>query len=182
MYSSAPEFHDLDFSYEGFEWIDFKDAEQSIISFIRKSGVDRKRFSVVVCNMTPIVRYSYRIGVPNDGFYKEILNSDAKEYGGSGVGNLGGVKSEVIPWHELPHSVNLTLPPLAIVVLEYEQTEVTGQIPAMPGGKLKLENGNNMDDSRRLDMSPDRSIESKNCRHQPSYLTCRPRLTAVVSQ
>jgi 1,4-alpha-glucan branching enzyme len=126
IYSSAPEFHNLDFSYEGFEWIDFKDAEQSIISFIRKSAGDTKRFSVVVCNMTPIVRYSYRIGVPSEGRYKEILNSDAKEYGGSGIGNLGAVKSEVISWHGMPHSVNLTLPPLAILILEYEQTEVTG--------------------------------------------------------
>ncbi len=122
VYSKSAEFYESDFSYLGFEWIDFKDSEQSIISFVRKTGSDWNTFSLVVCNMTPIPRYNYRVGVPASGFYKEVLNSDAKEYGGSGVGNLGGVKSEDIPWHGRPSSLRLTLPPLAILILKYEKS------------------------------------------------------------
>ena len=117
IFQTLPEFHEIDFSYEGFEWIDFKDAEQSVISYLRKSK-DGKRFSVIVCNMTPVPRKNYRIGVPRLGYYREILNSDAKDYGGSGEGNMGGIYSETIPWHERPFSINLTLPPLGIVILE----------------------------------------------------------------
>ena len=72
----------------------------------------------MVCNMTPIPRHNYRVGVPVSGYYREIVNSDAKEYGGSGVGNLGGATSEEIPWHGRPHSLRLTLPPLAILILK----------------------------------------------------------------
>ncbi|MDA4130002.1 MAG: 1,4-alpha-glucan branching protein GlgB, partial [Thaumarchaeota archaeon] len=118
LYKSKSEFHEVDFSYEGFEWIDFKDAEQSVISFLRKSK-DGSRFSLVICNMTPVPRQNYRIGVPSSGYYKEILNSDAGDYGGSGLGNMGGVSSDNVPWHERPYSINLTLPPLGIVILEY---------------------------------------------------------------
>ena len=124
IFNSLPEFHEIDFSYEGFEWIDFKDAEQSVISFIRKAK-DGRRFSLVVCNMTPVPRRNYRIGVPGRGFYREILNSDAKDYGGSGVGNMGGKFSDPIPWHERPFSLNLTLPPLGIVIFEFASLEGT---------------------------------------------------------
>src|SRR5487761_26056 len=116
---------ELDFSYNGFEWIDFGDIDQSVISYIRKS-VNQQDFVVVVCNMTPVPRYNYRIGVPRDGYYKEILNSDAVEYGGSGVGNLGGVRSKPFPMHGKDHSVNLTLPPLGLLVFKY--TDVPNQI------------------------------------------------------
>ncbi len=122
VYSDCAELHVLDFSYSGFEWIDFKDSEHSTISFMRKVGENSDRFSLIVCNMTPVPRYNYRVGVPSDGYYREILNSDAKEYGGSGVGNLGGVKSEDIPWHGRPNSLRLTLPPLAILILRFEKT------------------------------------------------------------
>jgi len=121
VYSRLGEFHETDFIYTGFEWVDFKDSEQSIISFTRKSGTDWENFSLVVCNMTPVPRFNYRVGVPLPGFYKELLNSDAKEYGGSGVGNLGGVNSEEIPWHGRPNSLRLALPPLAILVLKCEK-------------------------------------------------------------
>lgn len=116
LYRSKRALHELDFSYEGFEWIDFSDNEQSVISFIRKSK--RGENVVIVCNMTPVPRMDYRIGVPREGFYQEILNSDAKEYGGSGVGNLGGVNSENTPFHGRPCSIKLTLPPLGILLLE----------------------------------------------------------------
>ena len=109
--------HELDFSYQGFEWVDFKDNESSVISFLRKSRSSDRQV-LVVCNMTPVVRNNYRVGVSRDGFYKEILNSDAQEYNGSGVGNLGGLNSETVPWHDRPFSLNLVLPPLAIIMLE----------------------------------------------------------------
>lgn len=105
--------HALDFSQEGFEWVDFKDSEQSVISYLRKS---KENFVLVVCNLTPVPRYNYRIGVPVAGLYKEILNSDAKEFGGSGVGNLGAAQTESVASHARPCSLNLTLPPLAILV------------------------------------------------------------------
>ena len=112
------ELHELDFSYDGFEWIDFNDVDQSVISYIRKSARGEQEFVVMVCNFTPVPRYKYKIGVPRGGYYKEILNSDALEYGGSGVGNLGGVRSDPIPIHGRNHSLNLTLPPLGILILK----------------------------------------------------------------
>jgi 1,4-alpha-glucan branching enzyme len=121
LYDDLNELHELDFSYEGFEWIDFSDVDSSVISYMRKSK-NPEEFIVVVLNMTPIPRYNYRIGVPRDGYYKEILNSDATEYGGSGVGNLGGVRSEPWPMHRKSHSLNLTLPPLGMLVLKYMQS------------------------------------------------------------
>jgi len=125
LYSEYEEFSRTDFTYTGFEWIDFKDIEQSTISFLRKSDRNRESFSLVVCNMTPIPRYGYRIGVPRSGYYKEVLNSDAKEYGGSGLGNLGGVRSEEVPWHSRPYSLRLTLPPLSLTVMRLEENQST---------------------------------------------------------
>jgi 1,4-alpha-glucan branching enzyme len=121
IYTENDEFHTADFSYAGFEWIDFKDSEQSTISFLRKSSSDENdRVSLIVCNMTPVPRYGYRVGVPTSGYYREILNSDAGVYGGSGVGNLGGLKSEEVHWHGKNSSLKLTLPPLGILVLKRE--------------------------------------------------------------
>jgi 1,4-alpha-glucan branching enzyme len=122
IFLTLPEFHEVDFSYEGFEWIDFKDSEQSVISYIRKSK-DGKRLSLIVCNMTPVPRNNYRIGVPRRGYYREILNSDAKDYGGSGVGNMGGMYSDSVPWQDRPFSLNLSLPPLGIVIFESTSLE-----------------------------------------------------------
>ena len=120
LYSTHKELYELDFSYKGFEWSDFRDADQSVISFIRKSD-NSESFIFVVCNMTPVPRHKYRVGIPEPGFYKEILNSDAREYGGSGVGNLGGVHSESIQSHGRSYSLELSLPPLAILILEYRK-------------------------------------------------------------
>ncbi len=110
-----PALHEMDFSSEGFQWIDFQDTDASVVSFLRFSK-DRKQHLVFVFNLTPVPRFGYGIGVPAQGFYKEILNSDAVEYGGSGLGNLGGAFAEGLPWHQHPHSLALTLPPLAVVV------------------------------------------------------------------
>ncbi len=117
LYKSEPSFYEIDFNYWGFEWIDFRDTEQSIISFIRKAK-DSDDFLVVVCNFTPVPRSNYRIGVPKPGFYRELLNSDSSEYWGGNIGNSGGVFAEEIKWHARQYSINITLPPLAIVIFK----------------------------------------------------------------
>jgi 1,4-alpha-glucan branching enzyme len=108
--------HELDFDWTGFQWIDFFDADASVISF-RRCARDGASL-IFVCNFTPVVRYEYRVGLPHGGAYREALNSDAEIYGGSGVGNLGQVQAEDTPWHGQPVSGSVTLPPLAFFVLE----------------------------------------------------------------
>ncbi len=117
LYRSEPALHELDFDERGFEWIDFHNWEDSIIGYVRK-GRDARDMVLVVCNLTPVARYNYRMGVSAAGYWKEVLNSDALEYGGGGLGNLGGVASENVPFHKREHSVLLTLPPLSTVVLK----------------------------------------------------------------
>jgi 1,4-alpha-glucan branching enzyme len=114
LYRTDPALYELDFSHDGFEWIDFYDWEQSIISFIRKGKNPDKKI-LVVCNLTPVTRYDYRIGVPSGGYWKEILNSDAEIYGGGNRGNLGGVEASSIPSHGRDYSISLTLPPLSVL-------------------------------------------------------------------
>jgi len=87
LYRERKELNELDFAPDGFEWIDFQDVSQSVITFIRKSRDNR--LLLMAFNMTPEPRFKYRVGVPRGGFYKEILNSDASEYAGSGLGNFG---------------------------------------------------------------------------------------------
>ena len=113
---SQPALHELDFAPEGFEWVDFRDSDNSVITFIRRPATG-SGMVLVVCNNTPVPRSGYRVGVPVDGEWKELLNSDATEYGGSGVGNLGAVKAEDIPSHGRPYSVAITLPPLGCLFL-----------------------------------------------------------------
>jgi 1,4-alpha-glucan branching enzyme len=117
LIKSHPELYQLDFQPEGFEWIDCNDYVRSVVSFSRW-GKDRSRTLIFVCNFTPVVRTEYRIGVPWPGVWQEILNSDAEIYGGSGVGNLGKVQADDQPAHGRPCSLNLTLPPLSILVFE----------------------------------------------------------------
>ncbi len=119
VYRAEPSLHDLDFSADGFEWIDCNDTEKSVLSFLRK-GKSGREIMVVVCNFTPVVRHNYRVGVPFDGVYREILNSDAAEFGGSGQGNLGGVEAAPVGFHGRFHSLNLTLPPLGVLFLKWE--------------------------------------------------------------
>jgi 1,4-alpha-glucan branching enzyme len=109
--------HELDFKPEGFEWIDCNDWQGSTISLIRKGNLTDD-ILLIVCNFTPVPRNDYQVGVPRGGHWVEILNSDSKEYGGSGQGNLGGVDASGSPFHGRPDSLSLTLPPLAVVFLK----------------------------------------------------------------
>jgi len=118
IYKTEPALYELDFEPSGFEWIDFGDVEQSIISFLRK-GKNPKDIFLIVCNFTPVPRYNYRIGVPYGGFWKEVLNSDSEIYGGSGHGNFGGVYSEEYPFHGKPYSISLTLPLLGVLYFKF---------------------------------------------------------------
>jgi len=110
-----PALHEVDFDSHGFQWIDCNDASQSTLSYIRR---DKNGGSVVVIlNLTPVPRPGYRLGVPEGGFYKEVLNTDSETYGGSNMGNSGGVFAEEISWMGQPHSVQISLPPLACLLL-----------------------------------------------------------------
>ncbi|WP_088889328.1 1,4-alpha-glucan branching protein GlgB [Leptolyngbya ohadii] len=113
LYRSEPALHELDCDPAGFEWIDCNDVENSVFTLIRKSRTEAEVI-LVTCNFTPLPRHSYRVGVPQSGFWQERLNSDATEYGGSGVGNMGGVNADEVPCHGHPYSIEITLPPLAV--------------------------------------------------------------------
>ncbi len=118
LYTGIPALHDLDFSHEGFAWIDCHDADQSIISYQRRARDGS--CVLVLLNFTPVPRNGYRIGVPEAGLYRELLNSDASCYGGGNLGNGAGLQSEDQPWMGYPHSVVVTLPPLAGLVLQLD--------------------------------------------------------------
>ena len=115
-YRNEAALHKFDCNPRGFQWIDCRDSDQSVLTFLRK-GEDGDADILVACNFTPVPRANYRVGTSPAEFWDEILNSDAVHYGGSGWGNLGGVESSPIASHGFPVSVNLTLPPLAIVFL-----------------------------------------------------------------
>jgi len=117
IYQQHPGLHELDTDPAGFEWIDCNDSENSIISLLRK-GKSAQDEIVVVCNFTPVPRVGYRLGVPSGGCWRELLNSDAKEYGGSGMGNPEGVQAAERSVHGRPYSLELTLPPLGVLFLK----------------------------------------------------------------
>jgi 1,4-alpha-glucan branching enzyme len=116
VYRGQPALHQLDCDPAGFEWIDCNDAESSTVSYLRKAR-DPNDCVVVACNFTPVPRHNYHLGVPAGGYWEEILNSDAPLYGGSGQGNFGGVHAAPVGCHGRPYLVNLTLPPLGMVML-----------------------------------------------------------------
>jgi 1,4-alpha-glucan branching enzyme len=120
LYKNEPALHELDFDQAGFEWIDCNDSQQSTLSMLRK-GSSTEDTIVIACNFTPVPRHSYRVGVPEGGLWREILNSDAQEYDGSGQGNFGAVGAETTSFHGRPYSVNITLPPLAIVYFKRDE-------------------------------------------------------------
>ena len=120
LYKNTPALYERDFTYEGFEWVDLKDYESSVISFLRKGTAGQEGEVLVCCNFTPVPRYNYLVGAPSGGFWKEVLNSDASDYGGSGAGNFGGVEAKDIGCQLRPYSLSLTLPPLGIVILKKE--------------------------------------------------------------
>jgi 1,4-alpha-glucan branching enzyme len=115
LYRKFPELYQNEFQPNGFEWIDCHDYQQSVISFIRRND---ENFIVVVLNFTPVPRQGYRLGVPVAGTYSEVFNSDSEYYAGSNVGNGGDIHTDATPWMNHPHSLNLTLPPLAAIVLQ----------------------------------------------------------------
>jgi 1,4-alpha-glucan branching enzyme len=117
LYTKEPALHENDCHPNGFEWIDCQDSQQSILCYLRK-GNEHHETILVVCNFTPVPRWDYRVGVPHGGFWKELLNSDALQYGGSGMGNMGGVHTDDYWHHGRQHSLNLTVPPLSIVMLK----------------------------------------------------------------
>jgi len=123
LYRSQPALYQVDFDQAGFEWIDCNDVEHSVVSLMRK-GRSPEDSVVVVCNFTPLTHFNYRIGVPQAGFWRELLNSDATDYGGSGKGNMGGVEAAPIPLHGRPYSMTFTLPPLATVFFRHAEAKL----------------------------------------------------------
>jgi 1,4-alpha-glucan branching enzyme len=117
VYRANPALHQVDFHYTGFEWVDFHDADNSVISFIRRAE-DPRDFLLICCNFTPVPRQAYSFGVPEEGFYQEILNTDSELFGGSNMGNGGSVSSRPEPKHDRPYSISVTLPPLGVVVFK----------------------------------------------------------------
>ncbi len=117
LYQREKALHEVDFHWDGFEWIDCNDAEQSVVSFLRR-GHSHEDEVVVLLNLTPTPRYNYRIGVPRSGYYREILNTDSELYGGSNLGNGGGTHAEATPMHNQGWSLELTLPPLSCLILK----------------------------------------------------------------
>jgi len=118
IYRENPAMHELDCDSAGYEWIDGSDYEQSTLSFLRKAP-DGKDTILCVFNFTPVPREPFRVGVPLEGRWEEVINTDAEIYGGSGYGNLGGVASSPVPAHGRYNSLTLSLPPLAAVVLRH---------------------------------------------------------------
>ena len=119
LYTSEPALYELDFDPAGFEWVDANDADASVYAFMRKGKTTSTKF-LIVFNATPVVRENYRVGVPNGGLWREVINSDASEYWGSGVGNSGGAEATPIESHGRSHSVVLTLPPLSAIFFKNE--------------------------------------------------------------
>jgi 1,4-alpha-glucan branching enzyme len=117
FYRREAALNQVDDDYSGFEWIDFRDAEASTISFLRYSR-NRQEFLVFCCNFTPVPRHNYRIGVPQRGRYAEIFNTDSEMFGGSNMGNSGAVWADEIASHGRPASLSITVPPLAVVVFK----------------------------------------------------------------
>jgi 1,4-alpha-glucan branching enzyme len=118
LYRSEPALYECDCDAAGFQWIDCHDADHSVVSFVR-TGRSTDDMFLVVCNFTPVVRRNYRLGAPHGGWWQEVLNSDAEHYGGSGQGNLGGVDASPVSYHGQFHSLNVTLPPLALTIFKH---------------------------------------------------------------
>jgi 1,4-alpha-glucan branching enzyme len=121
IYRGEPALWESDHEPSGFQWIDANNSDENVIAFIRISPSTGRRI-VCVCNFSPVIRTGYRVGVPVPGLYREILNTDSTLYGGSNQGNAGAVMARQVPWHGLPHSLALTLPPLATLWFEVPKT------------------------------------------------------------
>ena len=117
LYLAEPGLWRSDYDYAGFHWVDCSDHENSVLSFVRQDAEGRSPLTVIL-NLTPVPRYHYRIGLPRPGKWREALNSDAGIYGGSNVGNLGGVLAKEIKCHNQAYSAEFTLPPLSIIAFK----------------------------------------------------------------
>jgi 1,4-alpha-glucan branching enzyme len=120
LHKTEPSLHQIDFEYTGFEWIDFHDVDHSVIAFLRK-GETPGDHMVVVCNFTPVPHQGYHLGVPEACWYREILNTDDAQFGGSGVTNAPGCQAFPLVWQNQPCCVELTLPPLGVIYLKPER-------------------------------------------------------------
>ncbi|OCQ95516.1 1,4-alpha-glucan branching enzyme [Oscillatoriales cyanobacterium USR001] len=129
LYRSEPALYEQDFTQEGFEWIDCNDNRHSVVSFMRRSK-DSEEFLVTVCNFTPQPHSHYRVGVPVAGFYTELFNSDAREYGGSNMGNLGGKWTDEWWFHNKSFSLDLCLPPLGVLILKLDKVKTAAVLEA----------------------------------------------------
>ncbi len=135
VYRAQPALYTDDFSYSGFQWIECNDNRNSVISFVRREkglADDQSQYLesvIVVCNFTPVLHDHYRVGVPEAGFYEELLNSNSGEYGGSNVGNYGGKASEAIAYHGHEQSLDLCLPPLSTLVFKLKREKSAAQLP-----------------------------------------------------
>jgi 1,4-alpha-glucan branching enzyme len=118
LYRGESALHHGDCLPSGFDWIDANDSEQSVLAFSRR-GAEPSDYVLVLCNFTPIIRDNYRVGVPQEGYWRELINTDSHFYGGSGVGNLGQIETAPVPWHGRPYSLNLVLPPLGVLWLKW---------------------------------------------------------------
>ena len=136
FYLEHKSFWQVDFDWDGFQWIDPNDSNNSIVSFIRKAE-DSNDFIIALCNFTPEVHHDYRIGVPSKGNYVEVFNSDDEAFGGSGVKNAGEIASQDVPWHNRAQSITLTVPPLATVYLRL--TEQSGSQVSFPKAATVVE-------------------------------------------
>ncbi|MGE5689820.1 MAG: 1,4-alpha-glucan branching protein GlgB [Pseudomonadota bacterium] len=121
VYRETPALWEVDFSPEGFRWLEANDAQNNVLAFARLPE-DGERPLVCVCNLSPMPRHGYRVGMPRPGRWAEALNTDSAYYGGTDVGNLGGVEAEGVPWHDQPYSAEVTLPPLGVVWLTPERS------------------------------------------------------------
>jgi 1,4-alpha-glucan branching enzyme len=119
LYGATPALYRLDCEPQGFAWIDAANGAESVLSYLRR-GREEHELAVIVCNFTPVPRHDYRIGVPRPGHYRERINTDAPIYGGSGVGNAGGIDAEPHPMHGHAYSLQLNLPPLGVLIFTLE--------------------------------------------------------------
>jgi 1,4-alpha-glucan branching enzyme len=120
FYQEEPALWEGDYDYEGFHWVDCTDNEQSVLSFLRQTP-DGSRRVMVIMNLTPELRHGYRIGLPLEGAWQEVVNSDSERYAGGNQGNLGGVETQPIPQHQQPFSAEFVLPPLSILAFRLVQ-------------------------------------------------------------
>jgi 1,4-alpha-glucan branching enzyme len=146
LYQAEPALHAIDFDWQGFRWLEADDADNSILAFMRFGPKPQDQI-VAVCNWTPVVHNAYRVGVPQGGFYRELFNSDAAIYGGSNVGNVGGVTAHDAPTKDQPYTLQLRVPPLGVVLLKpepikqstEETTDAAGENAADPGETAKAD-------------------------------------------